>query len=369
MTPTTMMAKGVEYQVVRGNKVLILSGQASQWMTPVVPNGGRTLTRDEVDAKGTLNGVKKTVPLDQQARYWPTPTAQADQGPDSSSARQGGPTLVSATTAWPTPSARDGDPKRGSTKPGTPAWENKVKRGTVGRSGMLSDDLKSSAAAWPTPRASMGPGDSGSAQRQQQGPNPGLHDAAAAWPTPMAADWRGSAGVGKTSDLPNVAQAWPTPASMDYRTPNLKSYEERGGEGKGEQLANFVAHLWPTPNASLIDAKARPPIIGNRKPTDPQISLADIAVHRFSLQGPTTPAGPTSSPEHPGSPPLSILRLNPNFVEWLMGWPMGWTSPIVRGASSAQETASWHCALQQHLSALLGAPPSSIEASMAGSTA
>lgn len=36
---------------------------------------------------------------------------------------------------------------------------------------------------------------------------------------------------------------------------------------------------WPTPNATLVDAKPRPPITSGRKPTDPQIGLADIAVH------------------------------------------------------------------------------------------
>jgi len=36
---------------------------------------------------------------------------------------------------------------------------------------------------------------------------------------------------------------------------------------------------WPTPNSTLVDAKPRPPIMGNRKPTDPQIGLADVAVH------------------------------------------------------------------------------------------
>lgn len=36
---------------------------------------------------------------------------------------------------------------------------------------------------------------------------------------------------------------------------------------------------WPTPTTAVIDHKSRPPILGNRKATDPQISLADIAYH------------------------------------------------------------------------------------------
>jgi hypothetical protein len=56
------------------------------------------------------------------------------------------------------------------------------------------------------------------------------------------------------------ARMFPTPAARDYRSPNAKSYAERGGGKKGEQLPNFVG----------------------------------------------------------GS-------LNPTWVEWLMGWPLGWT--------------------------------------------
>lgn len=50
---------------------------------------------------------------------------------------------------------------------------------------------------------------------------------------------------------------------------------------------------WPTPNSTVVDAKPRPPIIGNRKPTDPQIGLADVAVHLAGWGTPTanTPGG------------------------------------------------------------------------------
>ncbi len=43
---------------------------------------------------------------------------------------------------------------------------------------------------------------------------------------------------------------WATPAERDYRTANLKTFKERGGGKKGEQLPNQVKLLasWPTPN-------------------------------------------------------------------------------------------------------------------------
>ena len=44
---------------------------------------------------------------------------------------------------------------------------------------------------------------------------------------------------------------------------------------------------WPTPSATIVDAKPNPPIIGNRKSTDPQIGLADVAVHLAGWLTPT----------------------------------------------------------------------------------
>lgn len=151
------------------------------------------------------------------------------------------------------------------------------------------------------------------------------------WPTPTLQDSEAAGGVGtitannRRPTLNFTAQGWPTPASRDYRTPNAQSYQERSDSTKGEQLVNFVAH-------------------------------------HFSPPGQETPDGPTSSPAAPGSPPpsasdsstkrlprLLAQRLNAYFVEWLMGWPLGWTSPIVRLASSARETALWRSALRQHL--------------------
>ena len=45
---------------------------------------------------------------------------------------------------------------------------------------------------------------------------------------------------------------------------------------------------WPTPNATVVDAKPNPPITSARKPTDPQISVADIAVHLCGWPTPNT---------------------------------------------------------------------------------
>lgn len=65
---------------------------------------------------------------------------------------------------------------------------------------------------------------------------------------------------------------------------------------------------WPTPNAQIIDAKSKPPILGNRKPTDPQIGLADVAVHLASW--PTATAGDANRMPAKDFAPTPNMTLN-----------------------------------------------------------
>jgi hypothetical protein len=151
------------------------------------------------------------------------------------------------------------------------------------------------------------------------------------WPTAVTTDAASSARHTTTTGvshpgttLSDAISTWghfPTPASRDHRTPNKKSYAERGGESKGEQLQNFVEHslegeVWRTPNTRDFHAG------GPRPDAQRQISLVDQASTWVnSPPDPTIPDGPTSS----GSAQTSRRRLNPRFVSWLMGFPLTWT--------------------------------------------
>lgn len=83
---------------------------------------------------------------------------------------------------------------------------------------------------------------------------------------------------------------WPTPdaqamnvgADLEQHMQRLDRLKEKHGNGNGAGLTlGIAAQLsgWPTPSATIVDAKPQPPITIGRKPTDPQIGLADIAVH------------------------------------------------------------------------------------------
>jgi hypothetical protein len=81
----------------------------------------------------------------------------------------------------------------------------------------------------------------------------------AGWATPKAEDAESTGmsakrlAAGKVPDnlhsQAKLLAGWATPATRDYRTPNHQTYAERGGEAKGEQLNNQVAHF--IPGASL----------------------------------------------------------------------------------------------------------------------
>lgn len=52
-----------------------LPAQTAQWMTPMVPNGGRKVSPEVVATKGKTESGKRTVGLESQAAHWATPTA------------------------------------------------------------------------------------------------------------------------------------------------------------------------------------------------------------------------------------------------------------------------------------------------------
>jgi len=171
-----------------------------------------------------------------------------------------------------------------------------------------------------------------------------------------------------TVGLENQAKMWGTPRGSDGEKGGPNMSFGAGGTPLPAQAAN-----WPTPSA-MQDTKGDADIgaIQKRELDQRQIALAHRA-RLFSRPAPETcPHGLPPSPHAPISRPLWALmtashgrriarrlwkarkkrRLNPLFVEWLMGWPPGhalcdcsatefvrWQQDM-RGALSALPTAS-----------------------------
>jgi hypothetical protein len=198
--------------------------------------------------------------------------------------------------------------------------------GEEGRDGGMN--LQTAAVMWPTADANTSSYSNG-----ERGMN--LREAAAQWGTPQAHDiapgkaervGRYGTKHGGRNLTDNVA-AWVTPAARDYRTPNLHPYASRGGKTKGEQLANQVAH-----SPFSLPSPPSPSSLPDPKTGTHGLAYSEVVQTLHRLYPPE--AGPR--------------RLNPAFVDWLMGWPQSWT--VASRVSALEEMASWQSAALRHLS-------------------
>lgn len=112
------------------------------------------------------------------------------------------------------------------------------------------------------------------------------------WVTPSGrCRFRLRASVLRTSGTGSTG--WPTPITNDAGgSTHCYSGSNPDGSRKIAWKLPGAAKLagWNTQDTTMTQAKSRPPLLGNRKPTDPQISLADQAFH---LAGWPTPMAGT----------------------------------------------------------------------------
>jgi len=120
------------------------------------------------------------------------------------------------------------------------------------------------------------------------------------WATPSAADSQGSSGGGQNKSLRTDVQMWPTPRACTAMA--AENIHNRVND-KFPNLETVVARtMWPTPNASDNRDRGHKgmPAIKRRMEKGKQLNLSMVVS------------------ETSGS-------LNPQWVEWLMGYPEGWT--------------------------------------------
>lgn len=100
---------------------------------------------------------------------------------------------------------------------------------------------------------------------------------------------------------------WPTASARDHKgSPLEENINRKDGKSRLDQL-DRVAEYWSLPGSSRPDQNPE--------------------------NGSTSSSGGQSS-RRPGS---ARPKLNPRFVEWLMGWPIGWTGSEL----AATEWSRW----------------------------
>ena len=129
--------------------------------------------------------------------------------------------------------------------------------------------------------------------------------------------------------LASLAGMWPTPTASDIDKQRYRS---------SLRLSGTVMNLWQTPTAHETEDGA--------KSRQGEFKLAGQS-RRFPL------SRTASTPGHECS--TRCRRLNPLFVEMLMGWPIGWTllpSGLRDYESSATEWSRWWRLMRSELSRL-----------------
>ncbi len=334
--------------------------------TPTASNarqGSRSEEREGGEGPSLVEWARRSAAAGEQLPLLPTPMA-ADSGRGSGTYARGNPTLLGAVGIKPlgTPTASD--------------FKRKVRAGQHDAGGGVS--LSESAARLltpsgllPTPVAAdhrSGPnasgGDRGDGTRSFK-----LTEVVRRLPTPTTNPQAPNLSSNQTSGPTSLLEAarqladardgglLPTPAARDHK-----------GTGRPNQLPTEMARiterdrrdceamrmddrrarlrergLLPTPTATDSIASGT---AGNREATwTPEkhtgATLTDVAVRGLDI---SSRSGPTSehasSSDSPESDPLAATpahgtgHLSPSFVEWMMGFPPGWTDTLPSRSSS-----------------------------------
>ena len=155
---------------------------------------------------------------------------------------------------------------------------------------------------WHTPEAQSGERSGAVARKEAKGAHAVSlhHQVEALWPAAkatQAGSLNRSKSGGPPQDLAVTAQIWQTPSVADV----LGGHLTRGGRRSGEALLKGQVKIWSAPRANERNQK-------NSRDSHQALSR--------QVQE-TEPHGRKSS--------QSPRRLNPLFVEWLMGLPIAWT--------------------------------------------
>ena len=170
-------------------------------------------------------------------------------------------------------------------------------------------------------------------------PRSGLISDGVCWELTMSAPHTGESGCGY----------WRTPNLMDSLSPKSNEalaheYTHREGRSEPNNLRDQLAvrmglRMWPTPSVGDVTG-GHTSRSGNRKDEpllNRAVKLAGGPLTRQTYPTPRTITGGAESSQRKqelgrmksgGGDLQSVVtgQLNPEWVEWLMGWPIGWTA-------------------------------------------
>jgi hypothetical protein len=346
---------------------------SSSWPTATVGDGAQTAnaTAGRSDPNSSHHSG---VTLTDAFRMWPTPRTitggaeSADRKQELGRTESGGGDLQAAALAasWPTP-ATDSFRSRGG--------DRKDEMG-----------LDQQARHWPTPSAGnfndgedLGSFDARKARQKAKGINGnGMGDTLAIaaqrlsteWPTPNTWDAESNGtshrkatldaakrGSRRSVSLHHEVALWPTPMTRDHRSGYLRKSDEELWGKKGRPLERVATNFqlprqdrptppgWRSPPTTLTFYRRF------RATTDSALRSEMRALLRMGIR--SRGRGWTRRQPEPFVRPSFRRRLNPTFVEWLMGWPTG-----LSGFERA-ETAwcLWLPRMRGLLSQLVSQPP------------
>lgn len=163
-------------------------------------------------------------------------------------------------------------------------------------------------------------------------------------PTPSASSYGSnqspSAGAKVRHSLESMARhaMWPTPTTQDAKNNGWPSQMRRNS------LPLNAAVKFPTPTASMADRGGRGDLLqvvrGNPSPSQRwRTPKASDAPHS-GRKAPAKPGQTVSLDQQVNGLEHTPGRLNPTWVEWLMGFPLGWTDCEPSGTPSSPRSLS-----------------------------
>lgn len=183
-----------------------------------------------------------------------------------------------------------------------PSW-GMTRRGYVYQHPILERPISATGFGyWPTPTVHGNHNRPGSSKNAGWG----LSSAAKLWTTPSASDSQRGGTITPRMTGSSLAQQVNTPSRWPTPTASLASKGGRITPRKGREGGTLIeavsARIWPTPNASDSN-KWSNQTLAERKAKKQQVRLNTAVAPEGGKGG----------------------QLNPAWVEWLMGWPIGWT--------------------------------------------